>query len=83
MNSTELYVRLYGQPGELADKLEKMIRLVIKIDPACTLQANKLFVEIRNGVARLWQEFTIKGDASSLEKIKLRLNNKKENLGII
>ena len=62
----ELHLQLFGEPRKIADKIEYLIELIIKIDASCIFKPGKILI---NG-----QEVILIGQSESIEKIKQKIN---------
>ncbi len=61
----ELHLQLFGNPRELADKIEYLIKMVVEIDNRCMFKPQRILLNS--------QRIVLKGDKQSLEKIKQKI----------
>ena len=62
----ELHLQLFGEPRKIADKIEYLIELIIRIDANCIFRPGKILI---NG-----QKVILIGQSESIEKIKQKIN---------
>lgn len=65
----ELHLQLFGEPAKIVNKIEYLIKIIIKIDPACIFKPGKILDDS--------QKIILIGRSESVEKIKQEINRTK------